>query len=284
MNRITFAFLSLSAGLFVTNVEQLPATAQAACGCERKISRGSDPDPRTGRPGVYFDCVRRSGQQFTEWDNIWYHSNGSVGGYKGNMPKGCVPKDMMNQSTSEMVDTLTSRISALRGILGYGNNPAKSALEVSTLSNDQSVFSGYTINKFESEKQIKEILNFSGELLSESEAAQISESVLSWTPSTSDLKVSPYLISIQTPSGSVFTAVGACASKNTSNKSGYSDGPVILKIKTKGNNYKMELDIAQSYYYYLLTSSKNPPCPFKWNDDAVKKFERKISAETYGLN
>jgi len=117
-SRLSF-FIALMVGIHST-VPAPPALAQASCGCEVKARVI---DPKTGRRGKYFDCVRRNGESFTQWVDSWYKSNGEFGGYNVHVyPKGCVAKEYMNSTQDEVVNDMASNIAALQKMLGLGGN------------------------------------------------------------------------------------------------------------------------------------------------------------------
>jgi hypothetical protein len=189
--RSQIALLISLAGGATTFLIPLPASSQVTCGCEVKTSRISDPDPRTGKPGVYFDCARRDGQSFTQWADIRYYQNGTISGYEhGKMPKGCVAKDLMNLTTEQSVDELANRIDSLKNILGRGNQSnASSNFAVESASTSSLALPSLTklITLLDDPRQ-KEFMGYRIEDV-DYEAARNANDMLSKAPETSGIDI-----------------------------------------------------------------------------------------------
>ncbi len=271
MLRFPLSLLLSLIGGTATFLIPLPASSQATCGCEVKTSRISDPDPRTGKPGVYFDCVRRDGQTFTQWANIWYYNNGTVGGYRhGEMPKSCVAKDLMNLSGEQSVDELAKRIDSLKNILGYNR---KSGL-VQALSGDLSAFSGYSLKTYDLGSALPS-------RLSKSEQEYMVNAFNEFNKLYPDHKTKQYFVEFHSPTGNTFGFLGICGTKiGISGLPVFQDGPRAY-FADGISNESIRSEQANSLFlaFYYLTVDSKAACPYQWTSDTIPQLEKMLNEE-----
>lgn len=259
-----------------------PARSQSSCGCEVKVSNR---DPRTGRPGRYFDCVRRDGETFTQWAKIKYYPDGSFDKYLTyEFPKRCVAKDLMDKDFNGLMDTLASRADSLRKILGYDN---KSILENAVTSKNKDAFKDYSFKEFSYSDKPDKLKQPQG-ILSDEEISQLRTFATDMKESKGYKKIY-YTASVTAPSGTSYTASGVCASKNLPGQSSFLPGSSVRKITVKGigrdmKELKLQLDTANTFVLVNLTTGTNSPCPFEWDTDSINKFSADIRSDKYGLD